>query len=265
MKHKNTLTPDYGNWVPAAMMKWMAATEGLLLLLTAVLARFLRTPVPAVLCGVLSGFLLGLWLYMFRCRALFDFRRGGLMGTIHQYLLAHLPWDGKGTLLDIGCGSGALTIRCAKAYPQAALTGVDYWGTEWSYAKEQCERNAVAEGVSGRITFQKGDAAHLDFPDGSFDAVVSNFVFHEVRSEKVKKNVVREALRMVKPGGCFAFQDLFSQETLYGDMEAFVRELRLEGFQEVHYIPFVERQGFVPWYVQTPWMLRGVGLLYGRK
>ena len=69
----------------------------------------------------------------------------------------------------------------------------------------------------------------------------------------------------LKKGGSFSFQDLFSQPSLYGDMDGFVRELRREGFREVHYIPFVERQGFVPRYVQAPWMLSGVGLLYGRK
>ena len=187
------------------------------------------------------------------------------MGKLHQYLIDHLDWDGRGRLLEVGCGSGALINRCAKRFPQAHFTGIDYWGAEWSYAKEQCERNAALEGVSERVTFQKGDAAHLDFPDQAFDAVISNFVFHEVRSQKDKRLVVREALRVLKKGGSFSFQDLFSQPSLYGDMDGFVRELRREGFREVHYIPFVERQGFVPRYVQAPWMLSGVGLLYGRK
>ena len=93
---------------------------------------------------------------------------------------------------------------------------MDYWGAEWSYAKDQCEKNARAEGVADRVIFQKGDAAHLDFPDGTFDAAVSNFVFHEVRSEKDKRKIVREALRVVKKGGSFAFQDLFSQESCTG-------------------------------------------------
>ena len=69
---------------------------------------------------------------------------------------------------------------------------------EWNYAKEQCEANAKAEGVADRITFHKGDAAHLEDPDETFDATVSNFVFHEVRSAKDKRDVVREALRIVK-------------------------------------------------------------------
>ena len=264
MNHKNT-APDYGNWVPIAMMKGMAAVLFALLALTLVLAWLLPFSFPAILTGILAAVLFLLWLYMLRCRALFDFNRGGLMGRLHQYLIDHLDWDGRGRLLEVGCGSGALINRCAKRYPQAHFTGIDYWGAEWSYAKEQCDRNAALEGVSERVTFQKGDAAHLDFPDQAFDAVISNFVFHEVRSQKDKRLVVREALRVLKKGGSFSFQDLFSQPSLYGDMDGFVRELRREGFREVHYIPFVERQGFVPRYVQAPWMLSGVGLLYGRK
>ena len=143
--------------------------------------------------------------------------------------------------------------------------GVDYWSAAWSYAKEQCQQNAAAEGVSHRVRFQKGDAAHLAFPDETFEAAVSNFVFHEVRTQPDKREVVREALRVVKKGGCFAFQDLFEKESLYGDMTDFLSQLRQVGVQELHYIPHVERQGFIPRYVQAPWMLSDVGLLYGKK
>ena len=262
---KHTTKPDYGNWVPLAMMRSLAAATAILLLGTVLLLLLLPTPIPGILLGILLVALLIFWLYMLRCRYLFDFNRGGLMGKVHQYLVDHLGWDGSGTLLDIGCGSGALTIRCAKAFPQARLTGIDYWSAEWSYAKEQCARNAALEGVADRTTFQKGDAAHLNFPDGAFDAVVSNFVFHEVRAVKDKRKVVREALRVLKKGGSFALQDLFAQEKLYGDIGQFAEELRREGFQAVHYIPNVEKLGFVPGYAQAPWMLKGVGLLYGTK
>ena len=256
--------PDYGNWVPLAVMRTLAVVMAVLLSGTVLLLILLPTLVPGSLLGALLAVLLIFWLYMLRCRHLFDFNRGGPMGKFHQYLVDHLDWGGNGTLLDIGCGSGALTIRCAKAFPQARLTGIDYWSAEWSYAKEQCERNAAVEG-GDRVTFQKGDAAHLAFPDGAFDAVVSNFVFHEVRSERDKRKVVREALRVLKKGGAFALQDLFAQPKLYGDMEQFAEELRREGFQEVRYIPNVEKLGFVPGYAQSPWMLGGVGLLYGKK
>lgn len=257
---------NYGNWVPANMMKLMWAGDIVLAVLTIVFAAVLKVAVPAWITGVLLVILLAYTLYMWRCRETFDFNKGDVMGDVHQYLVNHLPWDGKGKLLDIGCGAGALTMRCALTYPEAELTGMDYWGKEWSYAKEQCEKNAKVEKVSDRVSFQKGDAASLDFADETFDAIVSNFVFHEVRTAKDKRDVVREAFRVLKKGGAFALQDMFAQKALYGDMEQFVEELKKAGFQEVHYIGNIEKQdGLVPGYIQTPWMISGAGLIYGIK
>ena len=48
---------------------------------------------------------------------------------------------------------------------------------------------------------------------------MSNFVFHEVRTAKDKRDVVRESLRVLKKGGAFSLQDMFAQKALYGDME----------------------------------------------
>mgnify|MGYP000282178806 CR=1 FL=1 len=145
---------DYGNWVPLALMKRLAAIAGALLAGEVLLIVLDGPTALTLLVGGLLAAAVILWLYMLRCRVLFDFNRGGLMGQVHQYLTDHLPWDGRGTLLDIGCGSGALTIRCAKRFPNASLVGVDYWGAAWSYAKEQCQQNAAAgraaEGIVGQ-------------------------------------------------------------------------------------------------------------------
>lgn len=128
------------------------------------------------------------------------------------------------------------------------------------------EKNARIEGIADRVTFQKGDAAKLDFADGTFDAAVSNFVFHEVHSAKDKRDVVREALRVLKKGGAFSFQDMFSQEALYGDMDAFVKQLKAEGISEIHYIGNLEKKlDAIPGYVTTPWMISGMGIIYGKK
>ncbi len=106
----------------------------------------------------------------------------------------------------------------------------------------------------------------MEFADGTFDAAVSNLVFHEVRSAKDKRDVVKEALRVVKKGGVFSFQDMFSQKALYGDMDQFLRELREEGISEVHYIGNLEKKlDFIPGFVTTPWMISGMGILYGKK
>ena len=78
--------------------------------------------------------------------------------------------------------------------------------------------------------------------------------------------MVREALRVVKKGGCFSFQDMFSQKSLYGDMDAFVEQLKKEGISEIHYIGNLEKKlDFIPKYARTTWMISGMGILYGRK
>lgn len=256
---------DYGNWVPAAMMKTCYLVIAILFVLDVVCIAMGASGIIVAVLSVILVVVAAFTLYMKKCRDIFDFNKGGFMGKMHQNLVEHLEWNGQGKLLDIGCGAGALTIRCAKKYPDAVLTGIDYWGAEWSYAKEQCEKNAKAEGVNARITFQKGDAGKLDFDNEAFDAAVSNFVFHEVRTQPDKRQVVREALRVVKKGGSFAFQDMFSQKPLYGDMNEFVEILKREGISEIHYIGDLEKTDLVPNFVTAPWMISGVGMIYGIK
>ena len=257
---------NYGNWVPEKAL-YMLFGVAVLLGVIAVLAQtVLDKPVVTAVSGVLCVVALVMAVYMLICHETFAFGKGNMMAGVHEHLVEHLDWNGEGRLLDIGCGAAALTVRCAKAFPKAQITAMDYWGAEWNYAKEQCEKNAQIEGVADRTSFQKGDAAKLDFPDESFDAAVSNFVFHEVRTAKDKRDVVREALRVVKKGGVFSFQDMFSQKALYGDMEQFVRELKAEGISEVHYIGNLEKKlDFIPGFVTTPWMISGMGIIYGKK
>lgn len=64
------------------------------------------------------------------------------MGRVHEYVANHLSWDGRGRLLDVGCGAGALTIRCAKKFPEACCVGIDYWGIKWDYSQRMCQHNA---------------------------------------------------------------------------------------------------------------------------
>lgn len=265
---------NYGNWVPEALMKTLWTVTAALCAVTVLLFVFIKSPAAGIISAVITLAAFCFTFYMQRCRKAFDFKGGAVMGNVHQFLVDHFPWEesrrtqgirnGSGFILDIGCGAAALTNRVAKTYPEAHLIGMDYWGPEWSYAKEQCEKNAEAEGVADRVSFQKGDAAKLDFEDAFFDGAVSNFVFHEVRSAKDKRDVVREALRVIKPGGAFAFQDLFGQKKVYGDMEEFLQELQKEGLvREIHYIANIENKASVPSFIQTPWMVKDAGLIYG--
>lgn len=132
--------PNYGNWVPEKLL-YLTFGGAALFLVLALLSglAFSNTPL-AVICAILCAVLLAFGIYMYACHECFAFGKGDMMAKVHAHLVAHLNWDGHGTLLDIGCGAAPLTVRCAKAFPDAALIGMDYWGAQWNYAKEQCEK-----------------------------------------------------------------------------------------------------------------------------
>ena len=204
---------EYANWIS----KKIPMVGGILTILLgagAVLSLILarRVTIAFFVFLVLAIICCADTVYMAAARTALSYRGGNVQSKVLDNVLSYLDvlhWDGNGKLLDIGCGSGALSIKAAKKYSFAAVTGMDYWGAEWDYSKALCENNARLEGVTDRIHFQKGDAANLDFADASFVAEISNFVFHEVRSQPDKLTLIREALRVLKPGGVFVFEDIF--------------------------------------------------------
>ncbi len=171
---------------------------------------------------------------------------------------------GNGRILDIGSGNGVLAVKLAQQAIDADVIGIDYWGKDWEYSKRVCEQNARIGNVELRVQFQKGDAAALAFADATFDGAISNLTFHEVRSAADKRAVVREALRVIKPGGRFAFVDYFYDATIYGqaaDLEAYLTRL---GLARVAYKPLRDLI-VMPVLLQHPKMLGKVGIIYGSK
>ena len=122
---------------------------------------------------------------------------GGIMEQVHRVVLSHLDYDGQEKILEEGCGSGALIIRAALTWAKAKVIGIDYWGAVYTYSKALCEKNAVSEGVAYRCVFQHGDAKQLDFPDESFDVVISNYVYHNITGAD-KQALLLETLRVLK-------------------------------------------------------------------
>lgn len=264
---------DYGNWVPKKMLR---ASYLIILLLAAVIwavSSRLTSTLNPVLVKVLQAvsilaecLMLCLSGYFTISYHLFSYNgKYKIQERIVDYVVSQLNMETEnGKILDIGCGSGAVSIKTAEKFPTARLTSIDYWGPNWDYAKQQCEQNARIAGVSDRITFQKGDAAALDFPDETFDGAISNFVFHEVATQPDKRQVVKEALRVIKKGGSFAFHDLFLDEALYGNIDELAEELRQTGLTSVEIVKTAELLK-IPAFLKTRFMIGKIALLYGQK
>jgi len=250
---------NYGNWIRRQIIGRIGLIALLLLLLS-----LLPLPFPVrLLLWLCSSTFLGVALYLLAVYLLFADFGGNLQSKVRQVLLDHVAWDGHGKALDIGTGNGALAIRLAHTYPHAFCEGVDVWGQQWEYAQSLCEQNAVIEHVADRVHFQQGSAAQLPFPDEAFDVVVSHFVFHEVATSDTRQ-VLHEALRVLRQGGAFAFQDMFLDSSLYGKIPDLVGVMHDWGISEVHFLATKDVMP-IPLLVRNRRALGYAGPVYGRK
>lgn len=250
----NNQQMNFGNWVPVKMI----LIPGIIGLVCVALS-FIHWGfwIPAFIFLIISA-------YFICARMIFSPRFGNLQEKIQELVITHLDWDGKGKVLDIGCGNAPLTIKLAQQYSQAEIIGMDYWGKNWDYSMQVCTANATIAGVEKQISFKQGSASKLPFEDARFDLVVSNLVFHEVQDVKDKRASIQEAFRVLKPGGVFVFQDLFLLTPYYGTPEALLNTIRQWGLSKVEFIRTCD-EAFIPSWVKLPFMIGTLAILRGIK
>lgn len=98
-------------------------------------------------------------------------------------------------ILDVGCGTGVVTLLAARKVGEGGrVVGLDL--SEGMLTK--AEAAGIASGLSGRIEWVRGDAEHLPFADGRFDAVLS---LYALRHFPNPDQALREMYRCCAPGG----------------------------------------------------------------
>ena len=250
----------FGNWIRARiLLTHLAVGTGLVatgLLFSDPLVRGLIWAAAAVPLGI------GVFLtYLFTA---FAESGGGMQRRLWTLVLDRTAWNGQGEALDVGTGQGALAVGLAMRFPTARVVGMDLWAADWAYSMAACEANARAAGVADRVRFERASAATLPVADGSMDLVVSHFVFHEVKDGGGPLGALKEAVRVLRPGGFLCVQDMFLDRRLYGDVQTLLRTLEDWGLKDVRFSRLADLIR-IPWGMGGRRVLGAAGLITAVK
>jgi len=130
-----------------------------------------------------------------------------------------------GEVLDVGTGTSQIPITLCRCLPSARVMAIDLSAAMLDLAMA----NVAHAGLTERITLRHVDAKRLPLENDRFDAVVSNSIVHHVADPM---DVLREAWRVLRPGGHIFFRDLMRPRDV----------VRLEALVETHALDATPRQ-----------------------
>jgi ubiquinone/menaquinone biosynthesis C-methylase UbiE len=118
---------------------------------------------------------------------------------LHRRLVELADLRAEQRVLEIGCGTGNLTVLAKRRQPGAEVVGLD--------PDPRALARATGKAAGLGIRFDRGYSQALPYPDGSFDRVLSALMLHHLEGE-VRIRTAREALRVLRPGGALYLVDI---------------------------------------------------------
>jgi ubiquinone/menaquinone biosynthesis C-methylase UbiE len=122
-------------------------------------------------------------------------RLGGTQAA-HRQLVDQAGVQPGHRVLEIGCGTGSLTLLIKELHPRAEVIGLDPDPKALGRAKRKTKDRGLA------VQFDRGFADALPYRDASFDRVFSAFMLHHLAVDE-KAKTLREVRRVLASGGAF--------------------------------------------------------------
>ncbi len=210
MKQENLIDKetkaDYKNWVPKRLLK-AKIVESLVCLILFILfgaSALILQGRQRIIWGIILGlavlillFLSIMLSYMYRT---FDYKgKRKLAKIIIEGVAEYVKIPDGGLGLDVGCGSGALTIACAKRNPKATMVGCDIWSGSYKseFSKELCENNIEVSGSLFQIIVCKNNAT---YPGAEFLSKQGDIAFYfRDYSYDTESSAIKALIEELKP------------------------------------------------------------------
>jgi len=130
--------------------------------------------------------------------------------AFRQRTLEHMPMSSHDRILDVGCGTGSLTLEIArKLSAPGEVVGIDAAPRMIEVAREKLQTESLP------ARFEVGVAEALDFVDASFDLVVNSMFTHHIDTE-LKQLAFAEMFRVLRPGGVLVTADIDRPSNAWG-------------------------------------------------
>lgn len=113
------------------------------------------------------------------------------VGPVRRFL-RRMQGDGKASLVDVGCGTGANALLAARMGFRTAACDLSH------ASLGETRRVARALGIDARLGMTRADCLALPFPDASFDVLIAS---HIIEHLEAPERLLMESLRVLRPGG----------------------------------------------------------------
>lgn len=194
-----TLLPERLMW-HAALVGSLAIAAGFVLHIS-VPALQPAVPLLLIVVGVIHLLPLAFLLVMIR---------PGRRLNARTQMMNAVSWRGDEQVLDVGCGNGILTFEAAKQLKSGKAIGIDIWDhSAGQQTADDFRRNAQIEGIVDRVELREVDARTMPFPNVSFDVIFASLSLHHMGNRADRAQVVKEMVRVLKPGGTILLYDAF--------------------------------------------------------
>jgi ubiquinone/menaquinone biosynthesis C-methylase UbiE len=136
------------------------------------------------------------------------------------------------TVLDVGCGNGYSTLRFAERH-EIQISGIDFSEEMINFSEQSLKRSAST--LKGSVSFSVQDVLSLDFPENSFDIVITERCLQNLSSWELQCKAIINISRVLKPSGLF----LMNECSVTG-VDVLVKTMNLFGKEAP--------QGIIPWH-----------------